>query len=159
MVYQLQRPSIEMIIDYCRDLLADEKLEVYEFGQNCDLVLHIYKDGEYSPSADKDIFNMVRVHTARDGEWVDDADDIDLNTRRFLRQNWNGSMSTETLEYYKTKEKNMRIKDLIEQLSMYEENSEVIIYDDDKDREYEIAAIDADEGDESDNDPQIMIIF
>lgn len=67
-------------------------------------------------------------------------------------------MSTETLEYYKTK-KNMRIKDLIEQLSMYEENSEVIIYDDDKDREYEIAAIDADEGDESDNDPQIMIIF
>lgn len=68
-------------------------------------------------------------------------------------------MSTETLEYYKTKEKNIRIKDLIEQLSMYEENSEVIIYDDDKDREYEIAAIDADEGDESDNDPQIMIIF
>lgn len=23
MVYQLQRPSIEMIIDYCRDLLAE----------------------------------------------------------------------------------------------------------------------------------------
>ncbi len=62
MVYQLQRPSIEMIIDYCRDLLADEKLEVYEFG-------------------------------------------------------------------------------------------------DDNDRKYEIAAIDADEVDESDNDPQIMIIF
>ena len=34
----------------------------------------------------------------------------------------------------------MRSKDLIEQLSTYEENSEVIIYDDD-------------------NDPQIMIIF
>ena len=50
----------------------------------------------------------------------------------------------------------MKIKDLIEQLSTYEENSEVIIYDDDNDREYEI---DADEGDESDNDPQIMIIF
>ena len=33
MVYQLQRPSIEMIIDYCRDLLADEKLEVYEFDR------------------------------------------------------------------------------------------------------------------------------
>jgi hypothetical protein len=29
-----------------------------------------------------------------------------------------------------TKEKIMRIKDLIEQLSTYEENSEVIIYDD-----------------------------
>lgn len=53
----------------------------------------------------------------------------------------------------------MRIKDLIEQLSTYEENSEVIIYDNDNDREYEIAAIDADEGDESDNDQQIMIIF
>lgn len=53
----------------------------------------------------------------------------------------------------------MRIKDLIEQLSTYEENSEVIIYDDDNDREYEIVAIDEDEGDESDNDPQIMIIF
>ena len=53
----------------------------------------------------------------------------------------------------------MRIKDLIEQLSMYEENSEVIMEAEDKDREYEIAAIDADEGDESDNDPQIMIIF
>lgn len=77
MVYQLQRPSIEMIIDYCRDLLADEKLEVYEFGQNCDLVLHIYR-------------SMKII----------------------------------------TKEKIMRIKDLIEQLSTYEENSEVIIYDD-----------------------------
>ena len=53
----------------------------------------------------------------------------------------------------------MTIHDIIELLRMYEENSEVIIYDDDKDREYEIAAIDADEGDESDNDPQIMIIF
>lgn len=31
----------------------------------------------------------------------------------------------------------MRIKDLIEQLSTYEENSEVIIYDDDNDREFE----------------------
>lgn len=158
MVYQLQRPSIEMIIDYCRDLLADEKLEVYEFGQNCDLVLHIYKDGEYSPSADKDIFNMVRIHTARDGEWVDDADDIDLNTRRFLRQELERINEYRNFGY-KTKEKNMRIKDLIEQLSTYEENSEVIIYDDDNDREYEIAAIDEDEGDESDNDPQIMIIF
>ena len=41
--YQLSRPSIETIIDYCNDLLADEKLTVFEFGENCDLVLHIYK--------------------------------------------------------------------------------------------------------------------
>lgn len=42
--YQLTRPSIETIIDYCNDLLADEKLTVFEFGENCDLVLHIYKE-------------------------------------------------------------------------------------------------------------------
>lgn len=64
----------------------------------------------------------------------------------------------------------MRIKDLIEQLSTYEENRCLHPTDNligwprfyasfDNDREYEIAAIDADEGDESDNDPQIMIIF
>ena len=76
MVYQLLRPSIETVIDYCGDLLADEKLEEYA-GQNCCLVLHIYR-------------SMKII----------------------------------------TKEKIMRIKDLIEQLSTYEENSEVIIYDD-----------------------------
>ena len=27
--YQLSRPSIETIIDYCNDLLADEKLTVF----------------------------------------------------------------------------------------------------------------------------------
>lgn len=46
--YQLSRPSIETIIDYCNDLLADEKLTVFEFGENCDLVLHIYKDEEFN---------------------------------------------------------------------------------------------------------------
>lgn len=60
MVYQLQRPSIEMIIDYCRDLLADEKLEVYEFGQNCDLVLHIYKDGEYGADPERLFGKIIR---------------------------------------------------------------------------------------------------
>ena len=52
--YQLSRPSIETIIDYCNDLLADEKLTVFEFGENCDLVLHIYKDEEFNPALDKD---------------------------------------------------------------------------------------------------------
>ena len=42
-VYQLVRPGIDEIVNYCKDLLSDEKLEVYEFGENCDLVLHIYK--------------------------------------------------------------------------------------------------------------------
>ena len=35
-VYQLNRPSIDTIIDYCNDLAANEKLEVFEFGKNND---------------------------------------------------------------------------------------------------------------------------
>ena len=41
-VYQLNRPDIDTIIEYCNDLKANEKHEVYEFGKNNDLVLHIY---------------------------------------------------------------------------------------------------------------------
>ena len=52
----------------------------------------------------------------------------------------------------------MTVKDLIRQLMDFEENSEVIIYDDDNDRALEIACVDADEGDESDESPQVMII-
>ena len=73
MVYQLLRPSIEKIVDYCKDLLSDEKLEVYEFGENCDLVLHIYKDEDYNPDTGE--FNLVRISTAKDGEFVDDTED------------------------------------------------------------------------------------
>lgn len=68
--YQLSRPSIERIIDYCNDLLADEKLTVFEFGENCDLVLHIYKDEEFNPALDKDYSNIVTIHTAQDGKWM-----------------------------------------------------------------------------------------
>ena len=75
-IYQLVRPSIETIIDYCNDLAADEKLEVFEFGEDCDLVLHIYKDEEYDASKDKDSYNIVSISTARNGEWVDDTDDV-----------------------------------------------------------------------------------
>ena len=53
---------------------------------------------------------------------------------------------------------NMTVKDLIRQLMDFEENSKVIIYDDDNDRVLEIACVDADEGDESDEAPQVMII-
>lgn len=44
MVYQLESPDITTIIDYCEDLLKDEKIEVYDFGKRKDLVLHIYVD-------------------------------------------------------------------------------------------------------------------
>lgn len=40
----------------------------------------------------------------------------------------------------------------------YDENSEVIVYDDDNDRTLEVACVDADEGDESGEDSQVMII-
>lgn len=73
MVYQLNRPSIEKIVDYCKDLLSDEKLEVYEFGENCDLVLHIYKDEDYNPDTGE--FNLVCISTAKDGKFVDDTGD------------------------------------------------------------------------------------
>lgn len=75
-VYQLNRPSVDTIIDYCNDLGADEKLEVFEFGQNNDLVLHIFKDDEFNPSIDKDYANFVRISTAQDGKWVDDTGDV-----------------------------------------------------------------------------------
>lgn len=52
----------------------------------------------------------------------------------------------------------MRVKDLIVQLMEYNENSEVIVYDDDNDRILEVACVDADEGEESDEDSQVMII-
>lgn len=52
----------------------------------------------------------------------------------------------------------MRVKDLIVQLMEYDENSEVIVYDDDNDRTLEVACVDADKGDESDEDSQVMII-
>ena len=66
-VYQLVRPSIGKIVNYCNDLLPDEKLEVYEFGKNCDLVLYIYKDEDYNPDKDRDYCNIVTISTAKDG--------------------------------------------------------------------------------------------
>lgn len=52
----------------------------------------------------------------------------------------------------------MTVKNLIRRLMDFEENSEVIIYDDDNDRVLEIACVGADEGDESDESPQVIII-
>lgn len=74
MVYQLQRPSIETILDYCKDLLSDEKVEVFEFGKNYDLVLHIYKDDDQD----------IRIFTAQNGKYIDETDFI--HTMDFLRQ-------------------------------------------------------------------------
>ena len=86
MCYQLNRPSIETIIDYCNDLEADEKLEVYEFGKECDLVLHIYKDSDFNPEKSKDAYNLVTIHTARDGKWADDTEDTYVSDGSLYRE-------------------------------------------------------------------------
>ena len=86
MCYQLNRPSIETIIDYCNDLKADEKLEVYEFGKECDLVLHIYKDSDFESTKSKDAYNLVTIHTAMDGEWVDDTGDTYVSDGSLYRE-------------------------------------------------------------------------
>lgn len=76
MVYQLQRPSADSILDYCKDLLPDEKLEVFEFGRNCNLVLHIYKDDDQD----------IRIFTAQNGKYIDETDFIHTSDVDFLRQ-------------------------------------------------------------------------
>ena len=85
-VYRLYRPSIDTIIDYCNDLNANEKLEVFEFGKHNDLVLHIYKDEEYDASKDKDYSNLVAISTAKDGEWVDDTGDVYVTDGSLYRE-------------------------------------------------------------------------
>lgn len=85
-VYQLNRPNVDTIIDYCNDLKANEKLEVYEFGKNSDLVLHIYKDEEFNPLSDIDSFNIVTVSTAQNGNWVDDTGDTYVTDGSLLKE-------------------------------------------------------------------------
>lgn len=85
-IYQLTRPDFDTIIDYCNDLAANEKLEVFEFGKNCDLVLHIYKDEEYNPKKDKNYSNIVRITTAQNGEWVDDTEDTYVTDGSLYRE-------------------------------------------------------------------------
>lgn len=57
---------------------ANDKLEVYEFGKNNDLVLHIYKDEDYDASKDENLFNLVRISTAQGGKLVDDTEDVSV---------------------------------------------------------------------------------
>lgn len=71
MVYQLESPDINTIIDYCEDLLKDEKIEVYDFGKRKNLVLHICVDEDFeSKSIEYSIF------TFRDGKLVDKTENI-----------------------------------------------------------------------------------
>ena len=68
MVYQLESTDITTIIDYCEDLLKDEKIEVYDFGKRKDLVLHIYVDEDFESESIE-----YRIFTFRNGKEVDDT--------------------------------------------------------------------------------------
>ena len=81
--------QIEEIADICDKLDAEEKATIFEFGSEGDLVLHIYKDCEYHGNDD---FNIVTIHTAQNGEWVDDTGDIyvaDGSLHKELERIWN----------------------------------------------------------------------
>ena len=86
MEYSLSNPNIDTIIDYCNDLLSDEKLIVYDFGKNGDLVLHIYKDEDFNPENNLDDWNLVDIHTYKDGEVIDDAVGIYVTDGQLLRE-------------------------------------------------------------------------
>ena len=82
MKYQLVRPDIDTIIDYCDDLKADEHLTVLEYGNNADLTLHIYKDEKYKGGDD---WNLVTISTFQNGEAVDDTGDTYVTDGSLLR--------------------------------------------------------------------------
>ena len=51
-----------------------------------------YKDEDFDPDADKNCWNLVRIHTAQNGKWVDDTEDTyvtDGSLYRELERIWN----------------------------------------------------------------------
>lgn len=77
MVYQLESPNINTVINYCEELCASDKIEVYDFGEKKDLVLHIYKDEDFDQKTKA--YNLVTISTFRDGKTVDDTGDIHVS--------------------------------------------------------------------------------
>lgn len=79
MEYQLYNADFGTIISYCDDLLANEKLIVFNFGRRHNLVLHVYKDEEYNPEKDKDEWNIVSISVAADGKFFHGTGDVHVN--------------------------------------------------------------------------------
>lgn len=61
MVYQLESPDINTVINYCKDLCANDKIEVYDFDQKTKA------------------YNLVTISTFRNGKAVDDTGDIHVS--------------------------------------------------------------------------------
>ena len=84
--------QIESIVDICDKLDAEESATIFEFGKNGDLVLHIYKDCDYHREIDKDYSNLVTIHTAQNGKWIDDTENTyvtDCALWKELERIWN----------------------------------------------------------------------
>ena len=84
--------QLDEIIDICDKLDAEEKATIFDFGSNGDLVLHIYKDDEYNREINEYYSNLVTIHTAQNGEWVDDTGNVyvtDGELYRELERIWN----------------------------------------------------------------------
>lgn len=77
------------IIDTCNKLNANDKVTIYNFGEQRDLVLHIYKDEDFIKGNE---YNLVRIHTFQNGLCVDDTEDIYVNDGQLeneLQRIWN----------------------------------------------------------------------
>lgn len=80
---------INEIVDICKRLNASEKTTIYEYGENRDLVLHIYKDEDFKEGNE---YNLVRVYTFQNGSCVDDTEDLYVNDGQLeneLQRIWN----------------------------------------------------------------------
>lgn len=83
-INQVKSPDIELIIHRCEILNANEKLEVHDFGQEVDLILHIQKDPDYCRKTDE--FNLVTCSTYRNGKAVDDTGDVHVTDGSLYRE-------------------------------------------------------------------------
>lgn len=64
--------AVRGIVAKCTDLPANEHLTVTDFGPK-GYELHIYKDEDFDPKVDEDLYNMVDVMTRKDDIPEDDA--------------------------------------------------------------------------------------
>lgn len=84
MIYELERPDIDCIIDCCEKLEAEEKLKVLYFGEKANLILYIHKDVDYCRATDE--FNLVTCSTYKNGKIVDSTDDIHVTDGSLYRE-------------------------------------------------------------------------
>ena len=89
MEYQIARPLrwvtlpdtkevwLSEIVEFSNTMEANDTLIVSGFGENADLVLHIYKDEKYA---------IVAIHTEQNGKVVDDTEDTCVTDGSLYRE-------------------------------------------------------------------------